>query len=61
MDNGVTPAGSTQDAISLGVQKKNKDRKTLKYGSEEKEVGFRSASIITGKKLEAGPRMKPGG
>ena len=39
-------------AISLGVQEKRKDRKTRRSRSEEKVVGFSSASLFPARKLE---------
>ena len=38
---------------SPGDQEKRKDRKTLKSGSEEKVIGFSSASVFPIKKWEA--------
>ena len=51
---GVTPAGSTQTYyIAGGGQEKRKDRKTRKSRSEEKMVGFISASLFPTRKWEA--------
>ena len=44
--------------ISLGSQEKRKDRKTQKSKSEEKVVGFSSASLFPAKNREA---VTPGG
>ena len=50
--------------ISLGDQEKRKDRKTQKSKSEEKVVGFSSASLFPARKREAVTQdgtMEPGG
>ena len=50
--------------ISLGGQKKRKNRKTRKSRSEEKAVAFSSASLFPARKREAitqGGTMKLGG
>ena len=48
---GESPAGSTQRYhISLGDQKKRKDRKARKTRSEEKVVGFSSDSLFPARK-----------
>ena len=50
----VTPVGSIQRYyISLGGQEKKKDRKTRKGRSEEKVVGFSSASLFPTRKWES--------
>ena len=53
-----------KSTISLGVQEKRKDRKTQKSRSEEKVVGFSSASLFPARKREAvaqGGSMEPVG
>ena len=52
-----------KDNISLGSQEKRKDRKTRKSRSEEKVLGFSSASVFPARKRDAvteGGTLKPG-
>ena len=62
---GVIPAGSSQRYyVAAGGHEKRKDRKTQNSRSEEKVVGFNSASLFPPRKREVvtqGETMEPGG
>ena len=55
------PAGSTQRYYITGRVRRGKIKKTQRSRSEEKVVGFSSASLFHARKGRQPPRVEPGG